>query len=296
VARSIHAWSERRSGPLRCINCAAIPAQLIESALFGHERGAFTGAVQQRKGIFEEADKGSILLDEVGDLSLEAQATLLRVLETKQITRVGSAKEIKVDTRVIAATNSDLESRCDSGTFRMDLFYRLNSFTLKIPALRDRPDEIIPLAFHFIKEAAQANRCDVRDIDPVGQKLLRDYDWPGNVRELRNIIERAVVIADSDTITADDLSERIRNRAVQLLSDERSVTHLKDTQQFEDNLRDQVAQYERELIIASLQKSDWNQSTAAKKLGIPIRTLVYKIRKHQIKTEKSRKRNDEPSS
>jgi DNA-binding NtrC family response regulator len=185
----------------------------MESALFGHERGAFTGAMQRSKGAFEEADGGTLLLDEIGELSPAAQVALLRVLETKCICRVGSSKETKVDVRVLAATHRDLEQMCETETFRWDLFFRLNVMAIVIPPLRERRDDIRPLAQHFLQQANASNRRALQGIEPPALSLLQRYSWPGNVRELRNVIERAVVISQGSVITVDDLSARIREPA-----------------------------------------------------------------------------------
>ena len=213
LARLIHESGPRREAPMICVNCGALPAQLVESTLFGHERGAFTGAIQQQKGVFEAAAFGTVLLDEVGELPPSAQAALLRVLESKRLTRVGSTREIEVDARVIAATHRDLESMVAAGTFREDLYYRLCVMTLEIPPLRERREDIPHLAARFVHLAAAANGSIVRAIRPDAIEILERYPWPGNVRELRNAIERAVVVADGDTITPEDLSERLRRHA-----------------------------------------------------------------------------------
>ena len=215
VAQAIHGAGPRRDRPLRCVNCAAIPEQLVESILFGHERGAFTGATAQNKGVFETADGGTVFLDELGELPLAAQAALLRVLETKRFCRVGSTREISVDVRVVAATNRDLEAEVAAGRFRQDLLYRLNAITLALPPLRDRVEEIIPLANCFMKQAAEANGVTVTAIDSAAQRCLTFYRWPGNVRELRNVVERAVVIASTRVICPEDLPDKLREDRVQ---------------------------------------------------------------------------------
>ncbi len=269
VARAIHDSGCRRSKPLRCINCAALPEQLLESALFGHERGAFTGANQQAKGLFEEANGGTVLLDEIGELSPSAQAKLLRVIETQWVSRVGSSKEFQVDVRILAATHRDVEQMCENGEFRWDLFYRLNTILLKIPPLRQRQEEILPLAEHFMKGASRANHCRVRTIDPESRKLLQNYNWPGNVRELRNVIDRAVLIAQDETITVDDLSERIRR------SQPATDAHRNKDNGF--SIKDKLKQFEADLLVEALRAHDWNQTKTASALGMPLRTLVHKM-------------------
>jgi DNA-binding NtrC family response regulator len=276
LARAIHQWSRRR-GPLRCINCAAIPAQLVESALFGHERGAFTGADRQAKGLFEEADNGSVLLDEIGELSSAAQATLLRVIETKRVCRVGSSKEIPVDVRVLAATHRDLERMCEAGTFRTDLFYRLNTIVFRIPPLRERPEEIEPLVQLFVKQANRENRCRVRQVAPEALRLLSRYGWPGNVRELHNIIERAVLIAQDETIAVDDLSERVRQRAAP------AAPAAQAPEEDGASIKDKLRRYEADLLLEALEANGWNQTRTAEALGMPLRTLVHKMRTFGLK-------------
>ncbi|MBA2540569.1 MAG: sigma 54-interacting transcriptional regulator, partial [Deltaproteobacteria bacterium] len=214
IARAIHDGGPRRKATMRSINCAAIPITLIESVLFGHEQGAFTGADRAAQGMFEQANGGTVLLDEIGELAASAQAALLRVLETKKLMRVGGNKEIDVDVRVIAATHRDLEAMVTAGRFRQDLLYRLNTMTLQIPPLRERVDEIRPLAERFLKEVRGQSGSDVRTIDPAAIAALEAYSWPGNVRELRNAIERAVVLAEGKAITVADLTDRIRQRSI----------------------------------------------------------------------------------
>jgi DNA-binding NtrC family response regulator len=291
VARAIHDGGERRRKPMRCLNCGAIPRQLIESALFGHERGAFTGADKQAKGLFEEADGGTVLLDEIGELSQPAQAALLRVLETKRISRVGSSKEIEVDVRILAATHRDLDAMCEAGTFRLDLLYRLNTMTLKIPPLRERPEEIIPLAELFMEQANRANAGNVTGITPAATNVLRQYGWPGNVRELRNVVERAVIVARGEMIAVDDLTERLRT-----LRDGRNVSGSSQTGEIalfaqdaaeddEEDLdfKDRVRMFEIDMILDALTATDWNQTEAARRLRIPLRTLVHKIRVYNLR-------------
>ena len=280
LAQEIHRAGSRRSAPLRCINCAAIPQTLLESTLFGHERGAFTGADRQKKGLFEEADGGTVVLDECGELSAEGQAALLRALETQRVMRVGSAKEISIDTRVLATTNRDLRSMAESGAFRWDLFYRLNMFTIVVPPLRDRQEEIIPLATHFLKQAARTNRCPARKLSPLAQELLEQYPWPGNVRELRNVIERAVLITESTEIAPDDLSEPVRRGAVIWSQDAEGAAESLPT--IQGDLKNEVDKFEARLIVRALTQNQGNQTKAAKVLGLPLRTLIYKMKKHNI--------------
>jgi DNA-binding NtrC family response regulator len=277
IARAIHDGGPRKKQPLRTINCAAIPGTLIESVLFGHEQGAYTGADRSARGIFEQADGGTVLLDEIGELALSAQAALLRVLETKKVTRVGGDKEIDVDVRVIAATHRDLDAMVEAGRFRQDLLYRLNTMTLRIPPLRERVDEIRPLAERFLRETCKQAGADVRTIDPQALAALEAYGWPGNVRELRNAIERAVVLAEGKTIVLADLTDRIRGGA---------RAHVPDPEQQAEiptDYKENVRRYEAELIVRALHKHDGNQTEAARALGLPLRTLVHKIQTYGIK-------------
>ena len=276
IARAIHDGGPRRKQVMRCINCAAIPGTLIESVLFGHDQGAFTGADKSAPGMFEQAHGGTILLDEIGELAASAQAALLRVLETKRLMRVGGNKEIEVDVRVIAATHRNLEAMVQAGQFRQDLLYRLNTMTLQIPPLRERVDEIRPLAERFLKEARAQSGSEVKAIDPQAMAALEAYSWPGNVRELRNAIERAVVLAEGKAITLDDLADRIRQRSLPAAEPDASGELPTD---YKDHLR----KYEAELILRALHKHNGNQTETAKALNLPLRTLVHKIQTYGIK-------------
>jgi formate hydrogenlyase transcriptional activator len=203
IARAIHTRSRRAARPFVAVNCGAIPSSLAASELFGHEKGAFTGAMQRRQGRFELAADGTIFLDEVGELSAETQIMLLRVLQEREFERVGSHSPIRTNVRVIAATNRDLEAAIDDGSFRADLYYRLNVFPLDLPALRERRADIPLLVEHFIRRHAKRGGKRIRGIDDDTSRLLQCYDWPGNIRELENVIERAVIVADSETLTID---------------------------------------------------------------------------------------------
>ncbi len=284
LARFIHESGDRAGKPLICVNCGGIPSNLVESTLFGHEKGAFTGADRQRRGLFETAHGGSILLDEVGELPAEAQAALLRVLETKRFNRVGSSREIEVDVRVIAATHRDLEAMCKDGQFRDDLRYRLNAMTLRIPSLRERPEEIRPLAELFIQEANAANHSHVTAVDPDAMERLTNHPWPGNVRELRNAIERAVVIAAGDTIVTDDLPDTLRGPdcAGPVTAEPDGDTPCSAALADEINLRSEVQRYEMELILRALDGADGDRNLAARRLGLPVRTLAHKLKKFGI--------------
>ncbi|MBX3252094.1 MAG: sigma-54-dependent Fis family transcriptional regulator [Myxococcales bacterium] len=212
VAAAIHRGSARRDGPFIKLNCSAVPRDLVESELFGHERGAFTGAVQQRKGRFELADGGTLFLDEIGDMPLEMQTKLLRVLQEGQIERVGGSRTIDVDVRVLAATHRDLEAMVREGAFREDLYYRLNVVHLRVPPLRERRDDVPLLARHFLERAAKQNRRDIHAFAPSALAALARYDFPGNVRELQNLVERLVILADEDTISLADVERALGGR------------------------------------------------------------------------------------
>jgi Nif-specific regulatory protein len=270
VAQSIHRSSSRLRGPLVQVNCAAIPDTLIESELFGHERGAFTGALHQRRGRFEEAHGGTIFLDEVGELSSSAQVKLLRVLQEKQFQPLGSTRVAKVDVRIIAATNRVLEQDLATGRFRPDLFYRLNVFPLFLPPLRDRGSDILLLADHFVLKYAKEMGKHVRKIAPAVSDILLAYHWPGNVRELENCMERAVVLAERDSIETIHLPP-----SLQALSKT-------DERKGQGKLNTVVEAQERELILGALRECDGNQTRAAKLLGTTKRIIQYRIRKLDI--------------
>ncbi len=288
IARSIHDHGARAPGPFVAINCGAIPDALIHAALFGHERGAFTGADRQAPGVFEQAHRGTLFLDEVGELSAQAQASLLRVLETGTLVRLGGSQAVAVDVRVVAATHRDLEERCRAGAFREDLWYRLNALTLTVPPLRDRPEELRPLVDRFLAAAAAATGRAGLTIDDDALACLAAYAWPGNVRELRNELERAAVLASGDVIGRAELSERILRAAGVTPADGEAA----DDGDGEDavalprgaggDLKTRVERFEAELLRQALAAADGHQPTAATALGLPLRTLVYKLRKHGL--------------
>lgn len=288
VARVVHEKSSRKSKIFRAINCAALPPTLLESTLFGHERGAFTGADRVSRGLFEQAHEGTLFLDEIGELSPAAQASLLRVLETKTIVKIGSDKEIPIDVRVVAATHRNLESMCSSGTFRWDLFYRLNTVTLFIPPLRDRKEEIKPFVQRFLYEANRTNQRQVQQLSADAYQALERYPWPGNVRELRNAIERAVVIAHGSIIQVTELPERIQNNAPTLEISNEAVwiqEPIGTATDYKSRVHSHMQAYETELICKALQACKGNQTEAAKLLQLPLRTLAHKIQTYNIKKE-----------
>jgi DNA-binding NtrC family response regulator len=282
LARAIHERGKRAAKPMICVNCGAIPSQLVESTLFGHERGAFTGAAQQAKGVFESAHGGTVMLDEIGELSAVAQAALLRVLESKCFTRVGSTTEVKVDVRVVAATHRSLEEMVEKGEFRADLLYRLNGMKLTVPPLRERPQDLEPLCDHFVRYANAANDCYVQRIAPEVMDLFYRYPWPGNVRELRNAIERAVVIALDEVITVEDLPEWVRDYRTRKGESPLATTPLMTAVQGPDSfraidLREELHRYEVSLVGNALEHTEWDRGEAARLLNLPIRTLRRKI-------------------
>ena len=276
IARAIHYSSPRADKPFVKVNCAALPENLLESELFGHEKGAFTGAVARRIGRFEQADQGSIFLDEIGDLSPSLQMKLLRVLQEKEFERVGSNQTMRSDVRVITATNRNLEEAIQKGTFREDLYYRLNVVTVSLPALRGRKEDIPLLVEHFLKKYNRENRKKVTSLSKEARDLLMRYDYPGNVRELENIIERAVVLCRGDTLSTQDLPLNLREGKPEVaLERDRETRSLPDT----------LEEIERQLIFKALEKSGGVQTKAAEELGISERVLRYKMKKYKI-TEK----------
>jgi two-component system, NtrC family, response regulator HydG len=272
VAQAIHANSPRRAGPLITVNCAALPEALLESELFGHERGAFTGATERRLGRFELAHGGTIFLDEIGELTPAAQARLLRVLQAQEFERVGGSKTLKVDVRIIAATNKDLEVAVRAGRFREDLLYRLQVFPLSMPPLRERRDDIPLLAEHFLKRYAERHRRRLRGLTPRALDLFMRYDWPGNVRELEHTIERAVILTRGEYITPEELPPTIRA----LSSDPDAITPQEPPVPVGITLKE----VERELIRKTLEHTGGNRTKAAEILGISRATLHNKLREY----------------
>lgn len=268
-SRFIHDNSKRAAQRFVAVNCAAIPEALLESELFGYEKGAFTGAVARRIGKFEEASNGTLLLDEISEMNIALQAKLLRAIQEKEIDRLGGKAPIKVDTRIIATSNRNLEQCVADGTFRQDLYYRLNVINLNIPDLKDRPGDIIVLAKHFIKKYSELNELPMKDLSKEAENLLLAYTWPGNVRELENTMHRAVLLSTGDEIDADAV----------MLKDKVSET-AKPAEQPSD-VGQTVASMERKLILDTMESTSWNRSTAATILGISIRTLRNKLKQYQ---------------
>jgi transcriptional regulator with GAF, ATPase, and Fis domain len=271
VARAIHSRSRRSSRPFVCVNCAAIPRDLIASELFGHEKGSFTGALQQRRGRFELAEGGTIFLDEVGELPLETQIALLRVLQEHEFERVGGTRSIPTNVRVIAATNRNLHAAIEAATFRSDLFYRLNVFPIEMPPLRERPEDIPELAVYFIDRFARSARKNITGINKKNLDLLQSYPWPGNIRELQNVIERSVIMCETESFSVDKIW-----LAEQPLATEPTIPV---------DLPEKLAAREKEMIEAALRESAgrvFGPSGAATKLGIARSTLESRIRSLKI--------------
>jgi two-component system nitrogen regulation response regulator NtrX len=267
VARAIHRNSNRSDKPFIQVNCAAIPDELIESELFGHEKGAFTSAVAATVGKFELANGGTILLDEIGDMSLLTQSKVLRVLEQQEFTKVGGNELIKVDVRVIAATNKDLNEEVKKGNFREDLFYRLNVIPIYVPPLRERVEDIPLLAEYFMKKFCRENGKREKRISQKAMELLKAYSWQGNVRELKNLIERLVIMVPSDSIEASDLPDDFMGLPKPISS---------------MTLKEARNEFERKFIIQALKKNDWNITETATQLGIERTNLHRKMRQHDI--------------
>ncbi len=296
VARALHLLSPRRDGAFVKVNCAAIPAELIESELFGHERGAFTGAQARKKGLFEIADKGTLFLDEIGDMSLPAQAKVLRALESGEITRVGSEQTVAVDVRIVAATNRDLDAAVSRGEFREDLFFRLNVVPLRTPALRERREDVPALALSFLREFSRTNGLGEKTFDPAVLDALSERAWPGNVRELRNVVERMAILG-GDPISLEDLPEDARpgesasagaRPGSMTLDDDEDApldAHPAATLGRPLTLREHRDRAEREYIVATLELCDWNISRSALVLGVERTNLHKKMRAFGIQRE-----------
>ena len=270
LARVIHQQSTRGNGPFIAINCAAIPENMLEAVLFGHEKGAFTGAHEARSGKFEQAQGGSLLLDEISEMDISLQAKLLRVLQEKEVERIGGKSSIHLDVRVLATTNQGLWEQVDSGRFREDLYYRLSVFPIELPPLRQRPRDIVPLAQYFLQEAAGIDRPPYQ-LDQDAGALLLQHDWPGNVRELQNLIQRAVILCSGNRIRIRDLRFEGGARV------QRATTGTDSVQTTSRDLHQNLQTVEGQLIVAALTQGGGNRKRAAEILGISPRTLRYKI-------------------
>jgi two-component system, NtrC family, nitrogen regulation response regulator NtrX len=282
VARSVHFHSQRRDKPFVEINCAAIPEELIESELFGHERGAFTGAVAQKKGKFDLADGGTLFLDEIGDMSLKTQAKVLRILQEKKFERVGGTRTLEVDVRIVAATNKLLEDEIRNGSFREDLFYRLNVVPFKVPMLRERRDDIPLLAQYFLDAYCSKEGRELKLIMPEAMEALARYDWPGNVRELKNIVERLVIMTPGRTITVNHLPDYL---SVETAGREAAGGRLDSVLEL-SSLREAREEFEREFIIQKLEENDWNVSKTAENIELERSNLHRKIKSYGIDMKK----------
>lgn len=271
VARTLHSLSPRRKAPFVALNCSAIPESLLESELFGHERGAFTGASTARAGCFELASGGTIFLDEIGEMPLNLQKKLLRVLEDRRVRRLGGGVEIEVDVRIVSATNADVQRLLRTNTFREDLYYRLNVFSIELPPLRDRRSDIAILAHHFLKQLAMANDKPIHHIHENAMDLLNRYDWPGNIRELRNAIERAVVVCSGGELQAHHLPEALRTPNARPSVNGNGV-HVPVGTALDDA--------ERMVILDTLSRMDGNKTQTARVLGITPKTLHLKLKKY----------------
>jgi len=284
VARMIHLQGPRREGPFIAVNCGAIPSELMESEFFGHKKGSFTGAVENKDGLFRSASGGTLFLDEVADLPLAMQVKLLRAIQEKAVRPVGDTKEVPVDIRVLSATHKNLPELVQEGSFRQDLFYRINVIELGVPPLRERADDIELLALHILERIAGEYECPPAALTPDAIRLLQDYEFPGNVRELENILERAYTLCDADVIGPDDL--HLSNGAPTSATAKDSPAEMSDasaetitTPEGEIDLESYLENIERQTIEKALEATRWNKTAAAKRLGISFRALRYRLKK-----------------
>jgi two-component system nitrogen regulation response regulator NtrX len=288
VARTIHRNSPRASQRFVQVNCAAIPEELIESELFGHEKGSFTGATEKQVGKFEQADRGTIFLDEIGDMSQKTQAKVLRVLQEQEVERLGSAKTIKVDVRVIAATNKDLEGAIGRGEFREDLYFRLNVIPIVVPPLRDRREDIPKLVQHFAKRMAEEHNLKAKRIEPAALDALQRHRWRGNIRELRNTVERLLIMTPSDSIRVDDLPGEIRaaDAGPRAPADAEGAARAADSPPAgAGTLREFKDASERAYLVQKLRETNWNISRTAEIIDTPRSNLYKKLEQYGIKQE-----------
>ena len=289
VADAIHQQSQRNRKPFISLNCAALPEELIESELFGHERGAFTGAAHQRRGKFELADGGTLFLDEIGDMSLKAQAKVLRVLEYGEIQRLGGSQTLHVDVRVIAATNKTLDREIEDGTFRQDLYYRLNVVPISVPALRNRLDDLPSLVLHFVERFHRDNARSPKTINPSAIHVMQSYDWPGNIRELKNIVERLLIMVPREIIVSEDVADvlPVAREAVT----HTDVTSVSLQPESNSSLQKMTDDAEKSIIMQALESNRWNVKQTAEKLKIERSNFYKKLTKYNIKRP-----DDEPYS
>jgi DNA-binding NtrC family response regulator len=282
VAKTIHATSPRADRPFVPVNTGSMPVDLLESTLFGHVKGAFTSAIATKRGLFEVADQGTIFFDEIGTIGVETQAKLLRVIQEREFMRLGGTETIKVDVRILAATNADLRRLVQENKFREDLYYRLNVITIPLPPLRERKEDIPPLVEHFLKKFMQENSREGLRFSPEAMKMMMDYDWPGNVRELENAVERAVVLSSGPNLTPELLPEQVFPDG----------THGARALPVEDlagrSLFEIMESYERRVILDMLSRTKWSQTEAAERFKIPLSTLNQKIKRLQIDIKRRR--------
>jgi transcriptional regulator with PAS, ATPase and Fis domain len=283
AAKAIHANSPRADKPFVVVNSGSLPHDLLESNLFGHVKGAFTGASYTKKGLFEVADKGTLFFDEIGNIPFETQAKLLRVMQEREFMRLGGTETLKVDVRIVAATNADLRRLVDEGRFREDLYYRLNVITVALPALRQRKEDLPALVLHFVDKYAKENGKPATTVTPDALQALLDYDWPGNVRELENVIERGVVLSTGNKITRDLIPDHVRK------TPSFSVPHVSVPPEG-INLRDVISNFEKRLIEATLESTGGVQKEAARLLGLKPTTLNEMIKRHNILLPRDRER------
>ncbi len=282
IAKAIHYNSPRAKGPFIKINCGALPETLLESELFGHEKGAFTGALMRKSGLFERANQGTVLLDEVGEMSQNLQVKLLRVLQEREFERIGGTETIKADIRLVAATNRDLKQMVENKQFRNDLYYRLNVIHLRTLPLRERPEDIALLADHFLQKFCGENNKDIIGIDSQALELMQQYDWPGNVRELANAMERAVIMSLGMMVFPEDLPEQIVADPKKEQPEDVEADDIAQDDQNDQNLKKKLKEYERDLIRKTLQNCQGNRMRAAQELGISRRSLMYKLQEYHI--------------
>jgi DNA-binding NtrC family response regulator len=280
IAKAIHMNSPRKDRPFVPVNTGSMPADLLESTLFGHVKGAFTSAIASKKGLFEVADRGTLFLDEIATMSLETQAKILRVLQDRKFMHLGGVQELQADVRILAATNVDLKPLVAEGRFREDLYYRLNVITVDLPPLRSRREDIPLLVEHFLKKFCEENEKPQRNLTPEALRPLMDYAWPGNVRELENVIERAVVLSSGTTIGFDLMPDHVAGR--NLVG--RAMEHRPDASLF-----DIMDDCERRIVVDMLEKTHWNQTEAAERFRIPLSTLNQKIKRLNIEIRKKSK-------
>jgi two-component system response regulator HydG len=280
IARRIHELSMRRKGPFVAINCAAFPQTLLESELFGHEKGAFTGAIHAHRGAFEQAQGGTIFLDEIGEIPVTAQVKLLRALQFREIHRVGSEKGVKADVRILAATSRNLRKAIEDGNFREDLYYRLHVIPVMLPPLRERMSDLPPLADHFLRKLREGSKKTVLSIDTGAMDILMNHDWPGNIRELENVLEHAFVLATSETVSARDLPAYLREPREKSEGSAKGPKEMEGPKEIER--LEGLEEMEKDHLIRILNQCGGNKIQAAKKLKISRSTLYRKLQQYQI--------------